>query len=260
MARASGRQRRCVGCASCSPAWRSSPASSPPSLVRRNRRQLLVASRSDTVTCASTAGERRECPANTSGGVALLKSTGAAPCLLGKSWGYDDTGVWVADGCSGDFIVGQAPSTQTATQPAPKESPEYIPNLGFKLYSGDKGQIYMRLFSYSRFLNQKGLDATYTDFFGNTIDLQRREDMSSTSSFFRFPDGSCTPKLRYYLYVWSANTVAGRSRAGGRRRQSELRLHQFADAGDRHHQPSRRPQHRGAVPVLARRRRPPDLG
>ena len=26
----------------------------------------------------------------------------------------------------------------------------------------------MRLFSYARYLNQKGLDATYTDSFGNT--------------------------------------------------------------------------------------------
>jgi hypothetical protein len=161
------------------------------------------------VTCASTTGERRECPANTSGGVALLKSTGTVPCLLGKSWGYDDTGVWVADGCSGVFIVGQTRSTQTATQPPPKESPEYIPNLGFKLYSGDKGQIYMRLLTYSRFLNQKGLDATYTDFFGNTTSLKRREDIELNKFFLPFSGWFLSPKLRYYLYVWSANTSQG---------------------------------------------------
>ena len=164
---------------------------------------------SDTVTCASTARERRECPANTSGGVALLESTGAAPCLLGKSWGYSDTGIWVADGCSGEFLVGQAASAQAATQPAPKESPEYIPNLGFKLYSSDKGQIYMRLFSYSRFLNQKSLDATYTDFFGNTTSLQRREDIELNKFFLPFSGWFLSPKLKYYLYVWSANTGQG---------------------------------------------------
>jgi hypothetical protein len=40
-----------------------------------------------------------------SAGVALLSSTGTAPCLLRKTWGYDDMGVWVADGCSGEFLA-----------------------------------------------------------------------------------------------------------------------------------------------------------
>src|SRR5206468_6099494 len=180
------------------------PAASAPTTTSAIHAGLVAAP--DTVACASTAGDRKACPANTSGGVALLKSTGAAPCLLGKSWGYDDTGVWVADGCSGVFIVGQAPSAQTATPLPPKESPEYIPNLGFKLYSSDKGQIYMRLFSYSRFLNQKGLDATYTDAFGNTTTLQRREDIELNKFFLPFSGWFISPKLKYYLYVWSANT------------------------------------------------------
>jgi hypothetical protein len=36
-----------------------------------------------TVTCASQAGERRECPADTSAGVTLVKFTGHAACLPG---------------------------------------------------------------------------------------------------------------------------------------------------------------------------------
>jgi len=179
--------------------------------VRYRARPFLPSGRfePDTVTCASAAGQRSECPANTSGGVALQKSTGAAPCLLGKSWGYDDTGVWVADGCSGEFIVGQKPSAQTATQPSAKKSPEYVPNAGFRIYEGDKGQIYMRLFSYSRFLNQKNLKSTYTDFFGNTISLQRREDIELNKFFLPFSGWFLSPKFRYYLYVWSANTSQG---------------------------------------------------
>src|SRR5690349_22194436 len=55
-------------------------------------------------------------------------------------------------------ICGQKEPPQSTTQPsANKSSPEYIPNLGFRLYEGEKGQIYMRLFSYARFLNQKSL-------------------------------------------------------------------------------------------------------
>ena len=48
------------------------------------------------ISCTSKAGERQQCPADTSKGVALVRSRGDAPCLLGKTWGYDDEGVWVA--------------------------------------------------------------------------------------------------------------------------------------------------------------------
>ena len=59
-----------------------------------------------TVTCASKTGARTECAANTSAGVALLKSMGPNACILGKTWGYGDTSVWVADGCSAEFTLG----------------------------------------------------------------------------------------------------------------------------------------------------------
>ncbi|HEX4998620.1 MAG TPA: DUF3011 domain-containing protein [Terriglobia bacterium] len=164
-----------------------------------------LSAQSPAVTCASRSGVQSYCPADTSAGVALRQSTGVTPCLLGKTWGYDDAGVWVSDGCAAEFVLGQS---STVGVP-PSKSPEYIPNLGFRLYEGDKGQIYMRLFSYARFLNQKSLDSTYTDFFGNTIDLQRREDMQLNKFFLPFSGWFMTPKLRYYLYVWSANTAQG---------------------------------------------------
>ena len=64
------------------------------------------------ITCISKAGERQVCPAVTASGVALLRSTGDSTCLLGKTWGYDDAGIWVADGCGGEFALG---STQEAS-------------------------------------------------------------------------------------------------------------------------------------------------
>ena len=81
-------------------------------------------------------GQREHCAADTSKGVALVSSTGAAPCLLGKSWGYDDDGIWVSDGCSGRFIAGVSTGQQVKAKPL-----EHIPNLGFLLYSGEKGEI-----------------------------------------------------------------------------------------------------------------------
>src|SRR5262245_33950596 len=90
------------------------------------------------VSCTSKPGERNHCAAATAAGVALARSSGDAPCLLGKTWGYDDTGIWVADGCSGEFITGAAAQQEEQTK---EKTPEYIPNLGFLLYDGEKGQI-----------------------------------------------------------------------------------------------------------------------
>jgi hypothetical protein len=95
-----------------------------------------------TVTCVSKSG-RVQCAADTSRGVVLLRSTGDAPCLLGRTWGYDQSSVWVSDGCAAEFATG--PATKSgSTEP---KAPTYIPNAGFLLVDGSKGQIYFRLFS-----------------------------------------------------------------------------------------------------------------
>ena len=156
------------------------------------------------IRCESQANARQQCTTDTSKGVALVRSFGSAPCLLGKTWGYDDTGVWVADGCSADFYAGSAIQAQAALK-----APEYIPNAGFLLYNGEKGQIYFRLFSYARYLNQRNLDPEYTDAFGNTKQVQLRQDMQLLKFFAPFSGWFMTPKFRYYLYVWSSNTSQG---------------------------------------------------
>jgi DUF3011 family protein len=161
-----------------------------------------------TITCASKLGERRECPADTSRGVVLMRSYGQAACLLGKSWGYDDKGVWVSDGCVADFLVGK--NTPAAPAPEPeKKAPRYVPNAGFLIVEQDKGQMYVRLFSYARYLNQLGIDETYTDAFGQVHTVQRRQDAQLQKFFLPFSGWFLTPKFRYYLYVWSANTSQG---------------------------------------------------
>jgi len=159
----------------------------------------------DSISCASRTGQRQHCAADTSAGVALVKSTGEAPCLLGKTWGYDDSGIWVSDGCSGEFVAGRAAQGETEQ----KKPLEHIPNLGFLLYDGEKGQIYFRLFSYARYLNQRSLDSTYVDHFGNTHSVQQRQDVQLQKFFSPFSGWYLTPKFRYYLYVWSSNPSQG---------------------------------------------------
>jgi hypothetical protein len=158
-----------------------------------------------TVTCSSKPGERSSCAADTSKGVVLLRSMGDAPCLLGRTWGYDQTSVWVADGCSAEFGTGTVPEQET-TKP---KAPTHVPNVGFLLVDDEKGQVYFRLFSYGRYLNQRNLDDSYVDAFGNTKTVQRRQDIQLAKFFAPFSGWFLTPKMRYYLYVWSSNASQG---------------------------------------------------
>src|SRR6476620_4936243 len=161
-----------------------------------------------TVPCSSKIGETTHCAADTTKGVVLARSYGTAACLLGKTWGYDDRSVWVSDGCVADFLV----AGTTVAGPPPettKKAPRYIPNGGFLIVEEELGEVYVRLFSYARYLNQLGLDETYTDAFGKEHTVQRRQDAQLQKFFLPFSGWFLTPNFRYYLYVWSANTSQG---------------------------------------------------
>jgi hypothetical protein len=90
-----------------------------------------------------------------------------------------------------------------------KKPLEHVPNLGFLLYTGEKGEIYFRLFSYARYLNQRSLDPSYVDAFGKTHSVQLRQDVQLQKFFAPFSGWYLTPKFRYYLYVWSSNPSQG---------------------------------------------------
>ena len=158
-----------------------------------------------TISCESKPGSRTSCPANTSAGVVLVRSRGESACLLGRTWGYDQASVWVSDGCSADFATGAV----AETEPTKQKAPFHVPNVGFLLVDTDKGQVYFRLFSYGRYLNQRNLDEEYVDAFGNTKTIQRRQDVQLQKFFAPFSGWFLTPKMRYYLYVWSSNASQG---------------------------------------------------
>jgi len=157
-----------------------------------------------TIRCESTGNARTECDADTSSGVVLSSSFGSAACLLGKTWGYDDKTIWVSEGCSGEFVVGHTTGAQQSAKPL-----EHIPNAGFLLYNGEKGQIYFRLFSYVRYLNQRNINESYTDFNGVEHTIQQRQDIQLAKFFAPFSGWFLTPQFRYYLYVWSSNASQG---------------------------------------------------
>ena len=63
--------------------------------------------RPDRLVCKSTDYRRRYCPADISyGSAALVRQLSQARCIYGRTWAYDQRGIWVADGCEGEFEIG----------------------------------------------------------------------------------------------------------------------------------------------------------
>jgi len=58
-------------------------------------------------------------------------------------------------------------------------------------------------------LNQRTIDPTYVDAFGNEKSVQRRQDVQLQKFFLPFSGWFLDPRFRYYLYVWSSNPSQG---------------------------------------------------
>jgi hypothetical protein len=59
------------------------------------------------ISCSSDDMHRHYCPADTHGGVQLVKQHSDSSCRQGRSWGYNRRGIWVDHGCRADFQVGR---------------------------------------------------------------------------------------------------------------------------------------------------------
>src|SRR5574338_678725 len=59
---------------------------------------------SQSIRCESD-DDRKYCPVDTRGGVRLSRQLSSAACTPGSTWGYDNGGVWVSNGCRADFDV-----------------------------------------------------------------------------------------------------------------------------------------------------------
>ena len=59
------------------------------------------------VSCSSDDMHRHYCPADTRGGVQMIRQHSDASCRQGSTWGFDDRGIWVDRGCRADFQIGR---------------------------------------------------------------------------------------------------------------------------------------------------------
>lgn len=96
---------------------------------------------------------------------------------------------------------------------SPAEEPykwgKYNPNLGFKVAETDHGDLSISIYTYARYLNQLGLNSSYTDAFGNVKSVQQRQDFQLQKVQIKFLGWILDPKLRYFLYGWTSNPSQG---------------------------------------------------
>ena len=80
-----------------------------PVIVQQSAPQVVAVpttERVPTIMCESIDGKRNHCAVESSAGVRLLRQTSDSNCVLNSTWGVDGNGIWVTNGCRGEFAVG----------------------------------------------------------------------------------------------------------------------------------------------------------
>jgi hypothetical protein len=85
----------------------------------------------------------------------------------------------------------------------------YTPNFGYKIANTEYGDVNLSIYTYARYLNQKGLEPFYTNAFGVTSKLQQRQDFQLQKLQIKFLGWMLDPRFRYFLYAWTSNANQG---------------------------------------------------
>ena len=80
---------------------------------------------------------------------------------------------------------------------------------GSKVADTKYGDVNIRIYTYVRYLTQMGLDSTFTNSFGQTSSIDKRQDIQMQKVSIYFSGWFLDPKLRYFLYVWTCNASQG---------------------------------------------------
>jgi hypothetical protein len=91
----------------------------------------------------------------------------------------------------------------------PEKWGDYQDFFGFHVANTDKGDMRVAIYTYVRYLNQKGLDPSYTDAFGMVKTVQQRQEAQILKVQIKFLGWLFDPKFRYFLYAWSSNATQG---------------------------------------------------
>ncbi len=103
-------------------------------------------------------------------------------------------------------IAANPPEDSTALA-APGKA--HQPGSGFLLINSKAATLTFSPYITERYLNQKGLDSSYTDAFGNTHSISKRNDIQLQKVTLYFKGWLVEPGFRYFVYVWTANASQG---------------------------------------------------
>ncbi|MCU1249826.1 MAG: hypothetical protein JWQ49_2855, partial [Edaphobacter sp.] len=59
-----------------------------------------------TIRCSSDNGKRNWCDIGNARDAQLVNQVSGSPCIRGNTWGIDQRGLWVDNGCRADFAIG----------------------------------------------------------------------------------------------------------------------------------------------------------
>lgn len=104
-------------------------------------------------------------------------------------------------------LSGGQPDTESAES---SHLNDYTPGKGTTIAETASGNLNFRFYSYVRYLNQNGLDDTYTNAFGQTSDIQQRQDFQVNKMNMFFFGWVMDPRFHYLGYVWTSNASQGR--------------------------------------------------
>ncbi len=80
---------------------------------------------------------------------------------------------------------------------------------GFVVVRGKNGELRVSLIAYVRYLNQLGLDKSYTDSFGRSFNLKLRQDIQYNKANLSFKGWLFDPNFEYRVWVWTQQPAMG---------------------------------------------------
>jgi hypothetical protein len=179
-------------------------ANAPPAMGQQTAAPPGVTEQSSTTAAPGVKGQP-SASVQPSQGSGQQAAVGGSAASAAAASGATAGAVSAAPAAAGSADVEEAPSPQT-----PREKwGTYTDNLGFKIANTDKGDMSISIYTYVRYLNQLASDPTYTNYFGQTSTIDRRQEVQILKVQIKFLGWLFSPKFRYFLYAWSSNANQG---------------------------------------------------
>jgi hypothetical protein len=89
------------------------------------------------------------------------------------------------------------------------EAGKHRAGSGFQVFDSKLGGLNFSFLFTERYLNQTAIDDSYTDAFGRTFDLKKRQDLQVHKVNLYFTGWLLDPKFRYVIFIWTANATMG---------------------------------------------------